>query len=344
MSEDLKLRIREIHRQINRHYYTKILPYTLRRWLTPVVSLLRACIDVIPTRRRNLDRVLFKYDGMAGGYISGRRMAFEQPHEILANLDGKPALVRSDLYFDRIADYVADYVFRLKPNARSVLEVGVGEYTTLVAAVKKTGRQPERLVGLDISWSRLRLGEKHAAEQGVRIEKSVMGNIFSLPFLNDSFDVVYTHYCIEQSPFNNEKVLGELHRVARSHVVLMEPSYELGNSIQKKRMLIEDYVRGLPRSLKRLGFKVIRHEPLPISTYQNRGAVWIIEKNAALPGHLPTQYLACPQTLEPLEEIHRQFFCRKLGMVYPVLDGIACLQPDYAIRAAKFAYNQQPTT
>lgn len=147
MSEDLKSRIREVHRQVNRRYYTKILPYTLRHWLTPVVALLRACVDAIPTRRRNLGRVLSKYDRMAGSYISGRRMAFEQPHEILAYLDGKPALVRSDRYFDRVADYVAEYAFRLKPDARSVLEVGVGEYTTLVAAVKKTGRPPARAAG-----------------------------------------------------------------------------------------------------------------------------------------------------------------------------------------------------
>lgn len=337
MSEDIKARIRDVHRQINRRYYTKIIPYVVRYWLTPLIKLLHASLDSVPTRRRNLDRVLSKYDGMAGGYISALREAYERPYEILSCLDGQPALVRSDIYFDRVADYVRDYVFRLKPGIRSVLEVGVGEYTTLTAAVRKMGSTPERLVGLDISWSRLRAGETYAAQQGVRIDMSVMGNIFALPFLDNSFDIVYTHYCIEQSPFDNISVLRQLYRVANCYVVIMEPAYEMGPVIQKRRMLIEDYVRGLPRTLKQLGYKVVRHELLPIATYQNRGAVWIIEKNAAAHSRLPKQYLACPQSREPLEEVRRHLYCRKLGLVYPVLDGIACLRPEYAIKAAKFA-------
>ncbi|NIO07328.1 MAG: methyltransferase domain-containing protein, partial [Deltaproteobacteria bacterium] len=203
-------------------------------------------------------------------------------------------------------------------------------------ALKNIQPKPPRLVGLDISWSRLYVGEKHAQESEVQIERSVVGNLFRLPFLDDSFDIVYTHACIEQSPTDNQRALSELYRVAKNYLILMEPSYELGDSIQQKRILSQDYVRGLPKTIDQLGYRLVKYELLPVGAYANCSAVFIIEKDKNRTDELNSDYLACPNSKAPLIMEKGHLYCKKLGLIYPVIHGIPCLEESSAIRGSKF--------
>jgi SAM-dependent methyltransferase len=245
-------------------------------------------------------------------------------------------LIRSDRYFDGIKNYVLDNVFNVKRDAQSYLEVGAGEYTTLVAALKGRPERPKRLVGLDLSWSRLHVGERHARANGVSVERSVVGDLFDLPFLDDSFEIVYTHHCIEQSPFDNARALSELYRVASRFLILIEPSYELGDRIQKRRMVARNYVRGLPKAIRQLGYALRKYELLPLGAYGNRPAVFMIEKSGRDAGASRPDYLACPLGKEPVIAAKRHLYCREHRVIYPVIDGIACLDRRHAIPASRF--------
>jgi len=338
MEPALRKALDEAARKIRRHYLLWLLKLKpLRNRAAPGVQLLHAILDSIPIRKRSLAGVLHKYDRMAGEYCEAVAEAYRQPYDALASVNGAPALVRSDRYFDLVADCVVEQVFNTHADAASYLEVGVGEYTTMVAALQRLTRpRPGRLVGLDISWSRVYVGERYARAAGIAVERSVVGSLFELPFVNDAFDVVYTHHCIEQSPFDNATALRELHRVARRYVILIEPSYELGNPIQKRRMLLQDYVRGLPRTIAQLGLRLIRYELLPIGSYVNCPAVFVLEKPGA-GGEPPADYLACPTCKCALTLLQQHAYCRTCEVVYPILCGIPCLDSRQAICASRFA-------
>jgi uncharacterized protein YbaR (Trm112 family) len=51
----------------------------------------------------------------------------------------------------------------------------------------------------------------------------------------------------------------------------------------------------------------------------------------------PERWLACPRCRGGLDELHGHLFCAAEGLVYPVLDGIPCLDPRNAILASAFA-------
>jgi SAM-dependent methyltransferase len=323
--------------KITRHYFTKIPSRVSRRFTHALATALTCLADALPKRKRSLATVLDKYDRLAGEYIESREASFSRPHEVIRSVAGAPAKIRSDEYLAGFDSIVADNVFRLDPPASSFLEVGVGEYTTAVGGWRRSGLPtPSRFVGLDLSWSRLHLGERYARAQGLPVELSVLGNIFHLPFLENSFDVVYTIHCLEQSPFDTVQALRELHRVAGSYLVLIEPTYELGDRIQRRRLVLQDYVRDIPQAIATLGLSLVKHELCGFGSHMNCPAIYVIRKNPERSGRLPNEFLACPQDQGPLLRAHGHWFNPRLALAYPVIAGIACLQTENAIRAARF--------
>ena len=136
-------------------------------------------------------------------------------------------------------------------------------------------------------------------------------------------------------PFSKEQSLSELHRIARKYVVLIEPSYELGNTPQRLRWRNKNYVRGLPKTIKKLGFNLKKHERIPYTDYPNSAAIHIIEKNTS--AAQPQNIFICPETKKELTLTKEHFFCKENGLVYPVLDSIALLEKKNAIVASKYA-------
>ncbi|MEI7728700.1 MAG: class I SAM-dependent methyltransferase [Verrucomicrobiota bacterium] len=323
--------------KITRHYFTKIPSRILRRLSHSLAAGLSALAAALPKRKRTLSQVLEKYDQLAGEYIKSREASLAQPHEIVACLDGVPAKIGSDKYLAGFDSLIAENVFRLDPKAASYLELGVGEYTSAVGGWKRSGNSPPgRFVGMDLSWSRLQVGERYARSQGLPIELSVLGNIFQLPFLDNSFDVVYTVHCLEQSPFNTVQALREMYRVAGSYLILIEPDYELGDRIQKRRLILQDYVRDIPQAIATLGLNLRKHELCRFGSHMNCPAIYIIQKEPAHSGRMAAEFLGCPQDHGALVKAHGQWFNPRLKLVYPMIGGIACLQVENAIRASRF--------
>jgi len=124
--------------------------------------------------------------------------------------------------------------------------------------------------------------------------------------------------------------------VAWKVVILFEPSFEFGSAMQKKRHKRVDYVRGLPDSIRQLGYQLSMHEPVPISQYNYRLGAYALEKNPDISlGSISRGYV-CPRCKQKLMSKSDAFFCKKCGISFPALAKIPCLDNRYAIICSKF--------
>ena len=134
----------------------------------------------------------------------------------------------------------------------TVLEVGAGELTTLEDIYSHFGPNLQ-CYGVDLSFARLSAGFSEFVKRQGTSPIVAKANAVKLPFEDNSFDLVITRHTLEQIPLLLPQVLSEIIRVAKSHIVLFEPSYELGSWTQKLKMLNNDYVRGIPKALEEIG-------------------------------------------------------------------------------------------
>ena len=159
---------------------------------------------------------------------------------------------------------------RLKP--RSVLEVGCGNGINLILL---SGRFPEiEFSGIELT----RQGRRAATElqklpvlpppmqeyaplplvdltafQRIRF---LQGNAASLPFPDGSFDLVLTVLALEQMERARHQVLGEIARVARRHVLTLEPFRDVNDQGWPRRNVIRrNYFRGRIADLSAYGLE-----------------------------------------------------------------------------------------
>jgi ubiquinone/menaquinone biosynthesis C-methylase UbiE len=108
-----------------------------------------------------------------------------------------------DQYFD-------EHPLPVFPGAR-VLDAGCGT-GTLTLAMLRTLRVPVKLTALDLSLSSMATAGKYVAKGNHEQEvKFAQGNILSLPFEDESFDLIVTSGVLEYVPL--DEGFGELARV-----------------------------------------------------------------------------------------------------------------------------------
>ena len=79
-------------------------------------------------------------------------------------------------------------------------------------------------------------------EQALRQINFRQGDARSLPFENSSFDLVFTRLALEQMETIRDAALTEISRVARHHVMLIEPFAEFNqDSIRRNYVQSKDY-------------------------------------------------------------------------------------------------------
>lgn len=216
----------------------------------------------------------------------------------------------------------------------SVLEAGVGEATTLSGVLKNLGSNVSGY-GFDLSWSRVAYAKRWLRENGVDDVTLCAGNLFHIPFADNSIDVVYTSHSIEPNGGNEKPMLQELFRVARKFLVLLEPGYELASEEARKRMELHGYCKNLQGFSEDLGYKVLSHKLFPFTANPlNPTAITIIEKQ--VDSEPPSHVLACPKFKTPLEELGGMLFSPEALVVYPIIGGIPCLRIENGVFASKY--------
>ncbi len=263
-----------------------------------------------------LEDILISYDFQAGTYS---KTAVEK-------IDIRKAYCKS---LAEIIDNLGDY--------QSIMEVGVGEATTLAYTLQVLKNKPKKVFGFDISWSRIKYANKFLEQQGLKDDEKIKlctGDLFQSPFQDSSIDIVYTSHSLEPNGGREEEALKELLRITNQYLVLLEPAFELADVNAKERMLRHGYVTKLHETAQNLGCNILDYRLFhPTPNPLNPTGVMIIKKENS---RKIDPVFACPNTKTALKNAKGAYFSEKSLLAYPVLDGIPCLLPQNAIVATHF--------
>ena len=268
---------------------------------------------------------LVAYDLQAGSYV--------------ANARANPNYINA--WCERISELIKPY---LEAGDR-VLEVGVGEATTLAGVIKEFNCSEIISFGFDVSWSRIKVAQQWVEESAIDARLFV-GDLFCIPLADNSIDVIYTSHSLEPNGGQEVAAIKELLRVARKAVVLVEPIYELASELAQKRMAEHGYVRGLKSVAELLGAKVVEYRLLDIcSNPLNPSGVVLIAKPHPAPKtdiKLVWSGWQCPLTGTPLAEQGDIFYAEQVGIAYPVLRGVPLLRADHGVVASQINVGINP--
>jgi len=140
-------------------------------------------------------------------------------------------------YDDRILDkrYNSPYLLRryvtrsaynsilkyVDKEDKTILDAGCGDGIVSVLIARKFPQA--KIVALDISVPNLKRAEKLAVENKVNNIKFIKGDAESLPFDENSFDLVISSHVLEHLP-DFHKGLREIYRVTKNKVIIILPS------------------------------------------------------------------------------------------------------------------------
>lgn len=294
-------------------------------------SMSLAAIQERYRRGENITALFREMEGSSHNSPQAIEVAYDmQAGSYVAALDRPEFAAYSRTYTERIAKVISDL-----GGCRSLLEVGVGEATTLAQVAAALEEAPADFGGFDISWSRIAVGKRFTAARG-REPVLFVGDLFDIPLADSSVDVVYTSHSIEPNGGREKEAISELYRVASRYLVLLEPSNELGSRETQERSLAQGYVQDLGRHAGELGLRVIEHRLFePCANPRNQTALLVIEKDADAPQRDRIQ-LASPLSKEPLTQAHGHLYSPTDLRVFPVIGGIPCLRPEQGIIASGF--------
>lgn len=261
--------------------------------------------------KNTIEDILISYDFQSGSYIQG----FSKNKEYLENYCGALA---------KIIDAI--------DNAQSIIEVGVGEATTLNMLIKYLKNKPSNILGLDISWSRLKFGQELLKDFNRSNVNLFTANLFEIPLLDNSIDIVYTSHSIEPNGGKEESALKELYRITKNYLILLEPSFEFANEEAKARMKKHGYVTELYSTAKRLNYKIIEHRLFDYSANPLNPTGLIIIEKKEMSSNKPN--LVCPiSRTKLLKHSDALLYSKESFLSYPIIEGIPCLLKENSILA-----------
>ncbi|WP_428024367.1 class I SAM-dependent methyltransferase [Arcobacter sp.] len=272
------------------------------------------------TTQNTKDMIALSYDLQAGTYTNKWR----DP-----NL--KPLLEK---YTKEISDVILSIY-----NPKTILEAGIGEATTMGGVLKNLDKDIESY-GFDISWSRVKYAKKWLESHNFQNTKLCTGDMFNMPFCDNSIDVVYTAHSIEPNGGKEKEIIEELYRVAKYYVILVEPDYDIASEEEKRRMDEHGYCKNLKEISNNLGYEVVDYKifknPLNI---QNPTSAIVIKKSNFDLNNKDNHIFACPRYKTPLIKTKDGYFSEEALSMYPSIDGIPCLRIENSILASKYETN-----
>jgi ubiquinone/menaquinone biosynthesis C-methylase UbiE len=269
--------------------------------------------------------ILIAYDLQAGTYIEAVRKNYD--------------------FYKSWCRQLVSLMKNLIPKQGSILEVGVGEATTLSGVLELLGKKVSLAFGFDISLSRLILANEYL-KRNIQKVKLFVADLQNIPLPDNSVDVVYSSHSFEPNRGYEEIMILECMRVARKAVVIVEPIYELASSEAKLRMDSHGYVKGLYKTAKRLNLEVLDYRLLKFSSnILNPSGVLSLKKkydklNSKLNSKIVLRQKAfyiCPITGHRLAPDKQNFLRSNMGTLYPVLSGVPLLRKEHAIISSKYS-------
>lgn len=249
-----------------------------------------------------------------------------------------------DKFFSEVENHINSLSDQSKIS--SLLEVGVGEGNSLLGIYKKLDFQGE-LFGVDTSYSRLSWCKDNFRKANIPINLAV-AHASSLPFHDNSLDIVLTVHSLEPNGDQEELLLGELARVSRKYLILVEPDFGKANSMQKERMASLGYIGDLRKFFKDLPFELIVDASIQNNLHivdgihVNSASIFILKRKDV------TSEIGDPSFCSPDAHAFLQNFKNGLissnGLFFPILDEIPflrctdalyCLSPKFDTKSMK---------
>lgn len=278
----------------------------------------------------SMDAVLCAYDYQAGSYTENY-----YSDKVIKNTyiyEGKTIELTSGDYTRLAARNMAKEMNKL--DFDTMLEVGVGEATT-ICDIMSNLKGEKKVWGIELSLSRLLYAQKFSKEKNKNINLAV-GDMFNLPFEDNSIDLVFTYYCIDAHRGKEKQAIEEMLRVSKEYLILVEPSYELGNEATKKRIDEQCYIKNLKNTLDEVDAEIIEHRLFDIFTANNNAAITILKKKDISADKNRNITFACPSCKVKMKNHNGNLFCPNCYNVYPVIDNIPVLLQDSAILCNKY--------
>ena len=266
--------------------------------------------------KNSIEDILISYDFQAGSYI-------------------KFAEENSD-FLNKYTYKISEDIKNLKTEIKSILEVGVGEATTLANLVNHLNFSDLKVYGLDISWSRILFGNRYLKDKNINNAKLFTADLFNIPLANNSIDIVYTSHSLEPNGGREEEALKELYRVTNKYLILLEPAYEFADNDSRLRMKEHGYVKNLVNIALNLGYKVNENRLFEFfSNKNNPTQIIVIEKNKNANSLIESNF-NCPISKTKLSQQIDCFYSENGLLAYPIIRNIPCLLPSNAIVATHF--------
>ncbi len=237
-------------------------------------------------------------------------------------------------YIDGLIEQLIVVLGSNKISPKYLLDVGVGEATTLVALARELGISS--VSGIDISFSRLSYARKRLRRDSIEGNLAV-ANMDALPFGVNEFDLVLTVHAMEPNGGRESDLINELARVTSQWVLLVEPDWDLADESQRKRMRDLGYIGPLTDFFVSAGLELVDAVPVRNNANQlNRATIFLLRKGniGDIPASPRMGGWASPENHEPLTYLSDRSGLRSVsGLLHPVVMGIPFLREKDALLA-----------
>ncbi len=278
------------------------------------VNIIEYLKSLTSEKSNDLETILISYDFQAGSYT-------------------KNAEINSS-YIDKYTSCLANVIGNLG-KFNSIIEVGVGEATTLGNLLKKIPKNINSY-GFDISWSRIYYAIQYLKKLQISEFNLFTGDLFNCPVLDNSIDVVYTSHSIEPNGGKEKEALTELYRICSEYLILLEPAFDFASDEGKARMIKNGYITKLYQAAKELKYNIVEHRLFDIySNPLNPTGLTIIKKDNKTNCKIENIF-ACPVTKTPLIKYRDSYYSKESLLAYPIIKEIPCLLSQNAIISTHF--------
>ncbi|WWR16274.1 class I SAM-dependent methyltransferase [Lachnospiraceae bacterium JLR.KK008] len=280
------------------------------------------------TNKNDINAILLSYDYQAGEYTANYNDS-DCMEEVECH--GEKVAMTNRAWTELAGKLIAREIETYDPD--SVLEVGTGEATILAEVIAcMKGEKEIEYTGIDISLSRLLYAKKFVKERKLEVDLAV-ADLFQLPFADGQFDVVFLRNCLESNTGREKEAITELLRIANKCVILIEPSYRLGNEETRKRIKELGYVDHIDDALE--GLHVVKNEKFAASLWNNNTAIIVIEKEETV-SRCETKW-SCPRCGNGLAHLGEALYCDECFNIYPLIGGgIPLLTSENAVLCSKW--------